>query len=280
MDILETIISHKREEVNIRKAGRADSILAQSPFIKNRPLSMRQSLEREGSSGIIAEFKRLSPSKGPINLEADVAQVTTGYAEAGASALSVLTDFHFFGGSADDLTRARTGNFNMPILRKDFIVDEFQILEARAMGADVILLIAECLDKWTVAALAKRAKDLGMEVLLELHDESQLDKICDGIDMVGVNNRNLKDFSVNVETSLRLAELLPAGLLKVSESGISDPETLLMLRNAGYKGFLIGESFMKTADPGAACAQFINKIAGRRENPANFTAISNQKGTT
>lgn len=260
MTILQTIIDYKRQEVKSRKAGIHRRILGESPFCRRKSISLREHLTREGASGIIAEFKRLSPSKGPINLDADVEQVTTGYAQAGASALSVLTDFNFFGGSADDLTRARCNNHYIPILRKDFIIDEYQLLEAKSMGADVVLLIAECLEKWEVDALAKQAKDYGLEILLELHDESQLHKINDDIDLVGVNNRNLKDFSVSLDTALRLAPLLPSRVVKVAESGLSDPAAVQMLRQAGYQGFLIGEHFMKSTDPAAACARFIGSL--------------------
>ena len=211
-------------------------------------------------TGIIAEFKRQSPSKGIINDRLSVEEVTNGYAAAGASALSVLTDRSFFGGKDEDLLAARQVN-KLPLLRKDFMLDEYQIIEAKAMGADIILLIAAILTPAEVRKLAKCAKDLGLNVLLEVHNREELDRsICEDLDAIGVNNRNLGDFSVSVQHSYDLVNHIPSRFLKISESGISDPKTIKELRAAGFDGFLIGENFMKETDPGKAMKEFVSKI--------------------
>ncbi len=259
MDILEKIIAHKHKEVAEKKALYPRALLEKSIYFATPTVSMTKYLLRPDKSGIIAEFKRKSPSKGDINPYASVEKVSIGYMQAGASALSVLTDESFFGGKNQDLMEARKFNF-CPILRKDFTVDEYQIVEARSIGADCILLIAECLEKQRVLELARTAKDLGLEVLLEIHSAEQLDKLNDYIDIVGVNNRNLKDFTVSIESSLELSEKIPEGVLKISESGIDDPNAVVRLRQEGYQGFLIGEYFMKNADPAAACREFIQRI--------------------
>jgi indole-3-glycerol phosphate synthase len=189
-----------------------------------------------------------------------VEEVTTGYAKAGASALSVLTDHDFFMGHEDDLIAARKIN-EIPILRKDFMVDEYQIIEAKAIGADIVLLIAACLTQEEILNFAKLAKSLGLSTLLEVHNREELDKSLNAyIDVVGVNNRNLKDFTVSIETSLALSEVIPSEFLKVSESAISNPETIKILKKAGFNGFLIGENFMRTANPGLAMAEFVKQI--------------------
>ncbi|MGV0755741.1 indole-3-glycerol phosphate synthase TrpC [Empedobacter brevis] len=209
-------------------------------------------------SGIIAEFKRKSPSKGVINEEASVKSVVSGYEKFGASVVSVLTDEHFFGGSFDDLQQAKEV-LNIPVLRKDFIVDEFQVYETKAIGADLMLLIAECLTKNEVYNLAKTAKEIGLEVLLELHSEDQLEKINEFIDLIGINNRNLKNFEVDLEKSKQILKQLPTDLIKVAESGISDPKTVKELRQAGFQAFLIGENFMKAEHPTEAFEQFVKE---------------------
>jgi len=188
----------------------------------------------------------------------DVMDVTTTYTEHGASALSILTDENFFGGRNEDLIEARINE--IPILRKDFIIDEYQIAEARAIGADTILLIAACLTPEEVKRLAAFAKALNLEVLLELHDERELEHICDEVDLVGINNRDLKTFEVDIERSLKMAEKIPAGQIKVAESGINSVEDILLFRQNGFKGFLIGELFMKEADPGVAFEEFVNAL--------------------
>jgi indole-3-glycerol phosphate synthase len=212
----------------------------------------------EARTGIIAEFKRRSPSKGIINNAADVNKVTTAYVQGGASALSILTDEYFFGGSESDLLRARI--HEIPILRKDFIVDKYQLVESRAMGADVILLIAACLSPKEVRDLAAFAKELELEVLLELHGENELAHVCDEIDLVGINNRNLKTFEVDIERSLAMADKIPAGKIRIAESGISKIENIKLFREHGFKGFLMGEHFMKQADPGRAFEEFVSKL--------------------
>lgn len=223
-------------------------------------LSLKSFLLDPTKSGIITEFKRKSPSKGLINGTSSVGEVTKGYEQAGASALSVLTDQDYFGGSTSDLELARK-QVTIPILRKDFVVDEYQILEAKSMGADCILLIAAALTPEKVQSLAAFAHSLGLEVLLEVHNLEELEQsFCDGLDVVGVNNRNLKNFEVSLETSLSLVDRIPNQVVKISESGISDPATLVAFRKAGFDGFLIGENFMKTSNPGQAAAAFIQEF--------------------
>jgi indole-3-glycerol phosphate synthase len=219
-------------------------------------LSLTESLLTR--SGIIAEFKRRSPSRGVINDRVSVEDVTKAYAAAGASCLSVLTDEEFFGGTSDDLRAARVNS--IPVLRKDFMVDEYQIVEAKAIGADVILLIAACLSPAEVRRLAKSARSLGLEVLLEIHSEEELGHICEETPVVGVNNRDLKTFTVDIERSIRLSRRIPAGKLLVAESGINDTATILHMKNAGFRGFLVGEHFMKEEDPGAAFAAFVGEL--------------------
>lgn len=259
MDILDKIMAFKQQEVSERKLRLPIKTLEQSPLFGRDVISFRSALENEDSIGIIAEFKRKSPSKGLINGTAVVEEVTSGYIQAGASALSVLTDEHFFGGCNENLTRARKVN-QSPILRKEFILDEYQLIEAKALGADVILLIAECLDKKRVNELARFAKSLGMEVLMEIHSADQLEKINPNLDVVGVNNRNLKNFTVSIDTSLGLFEQIPNDFVKISESGLSSPDSIITLKKAGFQGFLIGEYFMKQPDPGLACKTLITEV--------------------
>ncbi len=261
MNILEKIVAHKKQEVQNRRELYPVRLLEQSIYYETKAVSMVKYLMREDKTGIIAEFKRRSPSKGNINPYATVESVSIGYMQAGAWALSVLTDEHFFGGRNADLTEARKFNF-CPILRKDFVIDPYQIIEARSIGADAILLIAECLSKKELKDLATLAKSLGLEVLMEVHSLGQLEKLCSEVDMVGVNNRNLEDFSVNVGTSFELAGAIPDEFVKISESGISEAETIVELRQAGFRGFLIGEHFMKTAHPSRTCAQMVQEIQG------------------
>ena len=264
MNILDKIIDYKRVQVAKIKAQTPVDVLEKATFFLRQPLSLRQFLADPAKTGIIAEFKRRSPSKGVINDSADVFTVTSVYTAAGASCLSVLTDRQFFGGSNTDLMTARVNK--IPILRKDFIIDEYQILEAKAIGADVILLIAACLTPAEVKKLAVFARSLGLEVLLEIHNEEELAHICEETELVGVNNRDLKTFTVDVERSIRLSQQIPAGKIKIAESGISKVETILHLKNAGFSGFLIGENFMKEDDPGAAFEQFVQelKLAGAK----------------
>lgn len=258
MNILNQIVEYKKTEVEVRKILLPVKELVKSSFFKSECLSLKEFLLDETKTGIIAEFKRKSPSKGFINKDADVNKITTAYTKYGASGLSILTDNHFFGGTTADLVTARENK--IPILRKDFIIDEYQLMVSKAIGADVILLIAACLSASKVKKLASVAKDLGLEVLLEIHDKKELDHICDEVDMVGINNRDLKNFDVNVYRSLELSKLIPKDKIKIAESGIYDVETINAFQAAGYKGFLIGENFMKEKDPGKAFATFAAKL--------------------
>lgn len=257
--ILEKIITQKRLEVARQKELVPTRLLEKSARFELPTASLRHHLTRPESAGIIAEIKRQSPSKGIINGSVDVKKLAVGYLEAGASALSILTDGPFFGGSIDDILAARP-LVDCPILRKEFIVDEYQIIEAKSIGADAILLLANVLDPLKIRQFAALARSLGMEILLEIHDETELESICPEVSCVGVNNRNLKDFSVSLDHSFRLGELIPAAFLKVSESGLRDARTILSLREAGFRGFLIGEFFMKHAAPEAVCRQLIDDL--------------------
>lgn len=258
MNILEKIIEQKKSEVRRKKADISISDLQQYPLYEGRNFFLKEFLLDDTKTGIIAEFKRRSPSKGIINDKADVLEITKAYSENGASCLSVLTDEYYFGGCNEDLITARVNK--IPILRKDFIIDEYQITEAKAIGADVILLIAACLSPADVQRMAIFAKNAGLEVLLELHDETELGHICDETNMIGINNRDLKTFIVDIDRSLRMAEKIPADKIKVAESGISNVETIRLFRQHGFNGFLVGENFMKEQDPGAAFKKFVQKI--------------------
>lgn len=258
MNILDKIIAHKKIEVAERKAATSIAELERSPAFSRSVLSLKQFLLDDSKTGIIAEFKRKSPSKGIINGDADVVAVTTAYAQHGASGLSVLTDTTFFGGSTEDLVKARVNH--IPILRKEFIIDEYQLVEAKAMGADVILLIAACLTPADVQRLARFAQSLQLEVLLELHDEEELGHVCEETVLVGINNRNLKTFVVDIERSLAMAQRIPANKVKIAESGISSAENIRLFRDHGFRGFLIGENFMKEPNPGAAFEQFVKAL--------------------
>ncbi|ELR70867.1 Indole-3-glycerol phosphate synthase [Fulvivirga imtechensis AK7] len=260
MNILEEIIAHKKKEIAERKSLFPTKLLEQSIYFAGTPVSLKKYILREDKSGIIAEFKRKSPSKGIINSNAAVEKVSIGYMQAGASALSILTDTQYFGGRSEDLTVARKFNF-CPILRKDFIIDEYQIIEAKSIGADVILLIAAVLEEPEVERLAKFARSLGLEVLLEVHNEQELSAINPYVDLVGVNNRDLTTFKVDLATSVALSELIPGDFVKVSESGIHTPEDIVELKKHGFNGFLIGERFMQNSRPEKACAGFIERLS-------------------
>jgi len=260
MNILDQIVEKKKLEVAERKLKKSIEALQSELFFSRSTLSITRFLKDPERTGIIAEFKRKSPSKGIINGIADVVEVTGAYAKY-ASAVSVLTDFEFFGGHPADLISARV--HAIPLLRKDFMIDPYQVYEAKAMGADVILLIAACLSKEAVQSLAKLAKGLGLEILLEIHDDTELNHICEEVDMVGVNNRNLKTFEVSIQTSLDLINKIPSNKLAIAESGISDVNTIVTLRNAGFNGFLIGENFMKETDPSIAFADFVNQLKAK-----------------
>ncbi|GMQ29291.1 indole-3-glycerol phosphate synthase TrpC [Algoriphagus confluentis] len=260
MNILEKIIADKYREVDEKKSLIPVKLLEKSIYFSGPVVSMKKYVSHPDKSGIIAEFKRKSPSKGIINGGASVETVSIGYMQAGASALSILTDKEYFGGTNEDLKIARKFNF-CPILRKDFVVDEYQIIEAKSIGADCILLIAAALEPEKLKSLAYFAKSLGLEVLMEVHDGEELDRsLCDGLDLIGVNNRNLKTFHVSLDTSLQLVERIPSQFVKVSESGISEPKTLVELKKAGFDGFLIGENFMKSSRPEQAAYNFIKEF--------------------
>src|SRR5690554_1217619 len=260
MNILEKIVAHKQKEVDERKDLVFVKLLERSIYFDNQVVSMKKYVTHPEKTGIIAEFKRKSPSKGMINVSSSVEKTTIGYMQAGASALSVLTDSEFFGGANEDLILAR--NFNScPILRKDFVVDEYQIIEAKSIGADCILLIAAAMSSERLKGLARFAHQLGLEVLLEVHDQEELDaSLSENLDLVGVNNRSLKTFEVSLDNSFELVDKIPSGFLKISESGISNPETLVKLRTVGFDGFLIGENFMKSTHPHQEAHDFINEF--------------------
>ncbi len=260
MTILDQINQHKHREIEAAKALISLEQLKASPFFERPANSLKQALLAKEASGIIAEFKTQSPSKGIINDDAEVSTITRAYVDAGASALSVLTDRNYFGGSAENLVRARFTNPQTPILRKDFMLDPYQIYEAKSQGADVILLIAESLHRDELLKLAQTAKEIGLEVLVEVHHEEELEKLNSFVDLVGVNNRDLRTFEVDVQTSVRVGKLIPDQFVKISESGISNPASIAELRQAGFKGFLIGETFMKTENPGEACSEFIRNL--------------------
>jgi len=259
MNILDTIVARKKAEVDERKKRKPLDVIKLDAFYIRNTISLVKGLSRPYASGIIAEFKRKSPSKGVINDRVDLLEVTKGYQDAGASAVSILTDEYFFGGDDQDVVRAREV-LDIPILRKEFIIDEYQVHEAKALGADLILLIAACLTKEEVVRFSTVARSVGLEVLLELHDEDELGHVCETIDLVGINNRSLKTFDVNIARSLRMAGQLPKDKLKVAESGIDDPAQVKLFRENGYSAFLIGENFMKTNDPGMALNDFRNQI--------------------
>lgn len=255
MNILDKIVKDKKQEVASKKKLFPLSFLISSPLIEREVISMSKSV-LEGS-GIISEYKRRSPSKMVINHKDNVIDVVSAYQNAGVSGVSVLTDTQYFGGSLDDLLQART-NLSIPLLRKDFIVDVYQIYEAKAFGADTILLIAAVLSQEELVLFSQLAHELDLEVLLEVHNKEELERAeLSYVDLVGVNNRNLKTFEVSLDTSKKLASQIPDDKVKISESGISSIAAIKTLKEFGYKGFLIGENFMKTEDPGRSAEQFI-----------------------
>ncbi|MFI5136881.1 MAG: indole-3-glycerol phosphate synthase TrpC [Sphingobacteriales bacterium] len=260
MNILDKIVINKKKEVQYAKDSAPINKLEESAFFQRDCYSFKEFLLAPERTGIIAEFKRKSPSKGIINDKVSVKDVTTAYSEAGASALSVLTDHDFFMGNKADLIEARLAN-TIPVLRKDFMIDEYQIIEAKSLGADIILLIAAILTPDEIQTLASLAKSLGLNVLLEVHNLEELERsINPNLDAIGVNNRNLADFTVSVETSYKLAPHIPAEFLKISESAISNTETIKQLKLAGFNGFLIGENFMKQEEPGKAFRDFVREL--------------------
>ena len=258
MNILDRIIARKIQEVELQKSIVPVARLEQEPLFGRETFSLKNNLQRS-RTGIIAEFKRQSPSKGTINDTASPEDVVPAYIHAGAAAVSILTDTEFFGGNNYDVLRARP-LIEAPILRKEFIIDEYQVLEARAIGADAILLIAAVLSPHQIRSLAEFAKSLQLDVLMEVHDLEELQRsLNEHLDVVGVNNRNLKNFDVSLDVSKQLAAHIPDEFVKISESGISAPEHLVELREYGYQGFLIGENFMKTTDPGRSFREFVKQ---------------------
>lgn len=269
-DILDDIMEFKKIEVEQQKQNLPPAELYRrvEQMKADASLRPRRSMSRalaSSDTGIIAEFKRRSPSKGWIKESASLERIAGGYALNGASALSVLTDEKYFGGNLDFL-RTVASMVDVPVLRKDFIIDEYQLFQAYEAGADAVLLIASCLSRESCMALASKAHELGMEVLLEIHSADELGHLDCGADMVGVNNRNLGTFHTDVNNSFALAELLPKDSVLVSESGISDPKTICRLQDAGYSGFLIGETFMKTADPAESLLRFVDEIRQCRKS--------------
>jgi indole-3-glycerol phosphate synthase len=265
MNILDEIIAQKKKEVEEKKSLYPVKLLERSTYFESPTVSFKKYLLRKDKLGIIAEFKRKSPSKGMINKYADIERTSIGYMQAGASALSVLTDSEFFGGKNSDLTTARKFNY-CPILRKDFVIDEYQIVEAKSIGADVILLLANVLDALQIEKFARFARSLGLEVLFEIRDKDELRSVNQYVDAVGVNNRDLKDFKVNVSQSFDLVNLIPNDFVKISESGIDSPKTIIELKSAGFNGFLIGETFMKASRPEIACSDFIKEVNAFKNN--------------
>lgn len=257
MNILETIVAQKKKEVEEKKA--TTSIDALMKNVSGNSYSLKDSLNASRSAGIIAEFKRKSPSKGWIHEHINVTEVVPAYELNGAAAASILTDKNFFGGDLEDLKSARHQT-KVPLLRKDFMIDEYQLYEAKSFGADVILLIAACLSKQQTKELAKKARELQLEVLLEIHSEKELDYVCDEVDVIGINNRNLETFKTDVQTSVELIKKIHFDKPLISESGIDNIETILQLRDLGFKGFLIGEYFMKQENPAIAFADFMNQL--------------------
>jgi indole-3-glycerol phosphate synthase len=263
MSILDQILEHKRKEVSERKELFPVKLLEKSIFFETPGVSLQKYLLRADKHGIIAEIKRKSPSRGMINPHVSIERTSIGYMQSGASALSILTDHHFFGGSNEDLTIARKFNF-CPILRKDFTVDEYQVMEAKSIGADAILLIAAALEPAQIKSLSVLAHSLKMEVLLEIHQEEEWkSNENSGADVIGINNRDLKTFKLDVDISRRLVRKIPDSIVKISESGIESPEVILELKALGFQGFLIGQTFMQNSRPEKAAADFIRELEER-----------------
>jgi indole-3-glycerol phosphate synthase len=260
MNILDTIIERKYKEVAERKVLYSLESLEQSIYFPRPVVSIKEYVQRKDKSGIIAEIKRKSPSKGIINASVSVERTSVGYVNAGASALSILTDTDFFGGSSDDVLIARKYN-SCPILRKEFVIDEYQIVEAKSIGADAILLIAAALQPTVLKRLAKFAKSLGMEILMEVHTKDEIEQNVDAeVDLIGVNNRDLKTFDVSLDVSKRLAPFISSKAVLISESGISVPQHIIELRKHGFQGFLMGENFMRHSSPEQSATDFIKEL--------------------
>jgi indole-3-glycerol phosphate synthase len=258
MNILEKIAAFKREEVRSRKLATPVNMLEKSACFKLAVPSFHDALAKPGPS-VIAEFKRKSPSRGDINPSADILQVALGYQDAGTAAISVLTDTEFFGGNNSDLQDV-AGAVKIPVLRKDFVVDEYQVVEAKSLGAGAILLIASILTKKEVDTLSELSLNLGMDILFEIHDMADIEMISRNIKIIGVNNRNLKTFEVSMDNSNDLLQHLPGDCIKVAESGIQTYKDVIQLFKKGYNAFLIGENFMKSDDPGKSAKIFMNNL--------------------
>ncbi len=257
MSILDKIILNKRKEIENSKSSKPVKFIEKSVFFQKETISLKKFLIER--SGVISEFKRKSPSKPSINLDADINSIVMGYEKANSSAVSILTDNLFFGGTKQDILSVRE-KITIPILRKDFIVDEYQVFESKSLGADAILLIASCLSVNEVNRLSSLAKSLGLETILEVHSKEEIKHLNENIDVVGVNNRNLKLFKTDLNNSINLSKIIPERFFKISESGISSLNDIVKLKKSGYEGFLIGENFMKSDDPSRACRDFINLI--------------------
>lgn len=262
MKTLTDIITHKRTEVALRKSLYPIELLQQSNYFNSPTISLKTYITRSDKSGIIAEFKKQSPSLGIINKYLSVEKTSIGYMQAGASALSILTDTTFFGGSSEELTVARKFNF-CPILRKDFIIDPYQIIESKSIGADAILLIAAVLTQDEIKSYTALAHSLDLEVVLELHHPEEIEKIDPNVDVIGVNNRDLSTMKIDIQQSITMSKLLPPDCVKISESGIDSIESIQLLKSHGYCGFLMGSFFMKQPHPHLACKVFINQLNSR-----------------
>jgi indole-3-glycerol phosphate synthase len=259
MTILEKIIENKKKELSILERLTPVKELEKSGYFKRQPYSLSTSIADKNKTGIVAEFKRKSPLKGIINALSLPGEVVSGYYREGASGVSILTDTQFFGGSVSDLMIVRDKS-EFPILRKDFIVDEYQVIESKSIGADVILLIAAVLTGAEIFKFSELARSLGMEVLLEVHDQDELDKVNQYVNIIGVNNRNLKTFEVDIETSVVTAAKIPSGYCRISESGISSASSINILKSHGFEGFLMGERFMSSSDPIKAFSDFVDEL--------------------
>ncbi|WP_185866201.1 indole-3-glycerol phosphate synthase TrpC [Blattabacterium cuenoti] len=258
MNILEKIVSVKQKEVFNNRILRPIKELENSFFFKRKNFSLVKSLKKS-KTGIIAEFKSKSPSKGVINNIVSIEKVVKDYELSGVSGISILTDKNFFSGKNEDLKKSRS-IVSIPILRKDFIIDEYQIIESKSIGADVILLIAGILSRSQIKNFSKIAKSIDLEVIIEIHNEFEIDKITDELDIVGINNRDLKTFIVDYDNCLKLSSKIPDNYIKIAESGINNRNIILELRKQGFEGFLIGEYFMKRKDPGKICRNFIKSL--------------------
>jgi indole-3-glycerol phosphate synthase len=271
MNFLETIAAAKRDQVERRKVMTPIQRLEKSVYFDSPCVSLASYIRREDKLGVIAEIKRRSPSKGILNENISVEKLSIGYMQAGASALSILTEEEHFGGSDEDLSIARRFNY-CPLLRKDFVLDEYQIIESKSLGADAILLIAELLSPHEIASFAKLACSLSLEVLLETHSRESLPDSLENISVIGINHRDLTTFDVNLDLGHQLIPDLPAQIVKIAESGIGDVETAVKLKAAGFDGFLIGEQFMRSATPEFACSEFIKGLrASVGQSPASRT---------